>query len=60
MIYQKDGRQVGKTIYHYSILEKLGESGMPSIFKKYNSFAPHEMSWRTGPLRSYRRLQDDR
>lgn len=40
---------IGKKISHYEILEKLGEGGMPSIIKKYNSLVPPEKRWRTGP-----------
>jgi len=32
MIYQKDGRQVGKTTSHYRIIEKTSEGGIGRPF----------------------------
>jgi hypothetical protein len=31
---------IGKSISHYRIIEKIGEGGMPSIVKKYDSLVP--------------------
>jgi hypothetical protein len=40
MVHQKDSGQVDETISNYKILEKLGEGGMSSLIKKYNSLIP--------------------
>ncbi len=36
MIHQKDGGQVGKTISHYKILEKLGDVCIAVLGKNIN------------------------
>ena len=46
MIHQKESGQVGKTISHYNILEKLGNCGMSIVCKSIEQYEKFLEIWK--------------